>query len=69
MIDISGLSREEKLEFIGRLWDDLTSMHPEIPLTEWQREEIDRRLDELDRDGPKGTPAEIVLGRLRGQNE
>ena len=29
-----------------------------------QREELDRRLDELDREGPVGIPAEEVLGRL-----
>ena len=35
-----------------------------IPLTHTQREELDRRLDELDREGPVGIPAEEVLGRL-----
>lgn len=69
MIDISGLSREEKLELMERLWDDLRSTHEELPLLDWQREELDRRLDELDRNGPNGTPADIVLGRLRGRNE
>lgn len=69
MIDISGLSREEKLDLMERLWDDLNSTHEELPLLDWQREELDRRLDELDRDGPTGTPADVVLGRLRGRNE
>lgn len=69
MIDIDGLTREEKLELIERLWDDLASTQESIPLSEWQREELDRRLDELDREGPVGVPAEDVLGKLRGRNE
>jgi putative addiction module component (TIGR02574 family) len=69
MIDIDGLTREEKLDLIERLWDSLASTQEAVPLLEWQREELDRRLDELDRDGPVGIPAEEMLGKLRGRNE
>jgi len=65
MIDIEGLTRDERLELIERLWDSLTSTPEMIPLTNAQREELDRRLDELDREGPVGIPAEELLGRLR----
>ena len=65
MIDIEGLTRDERLELIERLWESLTSTPEMIPLTNAQREELDRRLDELDREGPVGIPAEELLGRLR----
>jgi putative addiction module component (TIGR02574 family) len=65
MIDITGLSREEQLELLERLWESLSSDPESIPFTAAQRAELDRRLDELDRDGPTGIPAEEVLGRLR----
>lgn len=69
MIDISGLTREQKLELMERLWDDLTSSQEGIPLWDWQREELDRRIDALEHDGMLGKPAEEVLARLRGRDE
>ena len=64
MIDISTLSREEQLELLEKLWDSLSSTPEAIPLSDTQREELDQRLDELDREGPVGIPAEELLGRL-----
>ncbi|MFN8634720.1 MAG: addiction module protein [Chloroflexota bacterium] len=69
MIDISGLTREQKLELMERLWDDLTSSQEGIPLWDWQREELDRRIDALEHDGILGKPADEVLARLRGRDE
>ena len=66
MIDISGLSREERLDLLERLWDSLTATQEDVPLLDWQRELLDRRLDELEREGPVGISAEELLGRLRG---
>ena len=63
MIDIDSLTPQERLDLIGRLWDSLSP--DDIPLTEVQRAELERRLDELDREGPVGTPAAEVLERLR----
>ena len=63
MIDITTLSREEQLQLLEKLWDSLSSTPEAVPLTDAQREELDRRLDELDREGPVGIPAEEVLGR------
>jgi putative addiction module component (TIGR02574 family) len=69
MIDIDGLSRDEKLDLIERLWDSLVSTHEDIPIPDWHREELDRRLDAFEQDGCTGTPAEELLSRLRGPNE
>jgi putative addiction module component (TIGR02574 family) len=65
MIDIATLSQEERLRLLEQLWDSLSATPEAIPLTEPQREELDRRLDELERDGPTGIPADEVLNRLR----
>ena len=69
MIDISGLSREERLDLLERLWDSLTATQEDVPLWDWQSEELDRRLDEFERDGDYGAPADEVLARLRGRDE
>ena len=65
-IDIAKLSPEERLELLEQLWDSLA---PEtIPMTDAQKEELDRRLDELDREGPVGLPWNEVLGRVAAKS-
>ena len=63
VIDVEKLPPEERLELLERLWDSLSD--EDLSLTNAQREELDRRLDELERDGPHGIPWEEVLDRLR----
>jgi putative addiction module component (TIGR02574 family) len=65
MIDISTLDREEQLTLLEQLWDSLSAREDAFPLTDGQREELDRRLDELDREGPTGEPVDDVLNGLR----
>ena len=64
MIDIATLSPDERLELLEQLWDSLSSNPDAVPLTKPQREELDRRLDELDGEGPVGIPWEEVYRRI-----
>src|SRR5947199_7616935 len=66
-IDIANLSAEERLRLLEELWDRLSATPEAVTLTNAQHEELDRRLDELDRDGPVGIPWEEVLRRIRGR--
>ena len=68
-IDIASLSFEERLRLLDELWDSLSRTPGAIPLTEAQREELDRRLNELDHEGPVGIPWDEVLGRIRGRSK
>ena len=62
-IDISDLTSEERLELLGDIWDSLAP--EEVPVTEAQRSELDRRLDDLEQDGDLGIPWEEVLRQIR----
>ncbi len=68
-IDIQRLNPSERLELLERLWDSLSAEPSNVPLTEPQRRELDRRLDALDADRtsgePLGVPWEDVLRQLR----
>jgi len=66
-IAIADLSPEERLRLLEQLWESLSATPEAVPLTNGQRQELDRRLDELDRDGPVGIPWEEVLGRIRSR--
>ena len=64
-IDITSLSSEERLRLLEELWESLSATPEAVPLTTAQREELDRRLDELDQDGNSGISWEDVLHRVR----
>ena len=65
-IDVSKLLPEERLRLLEELWDSLSD--EDIPLTTAQRSELDRRLDDLEREGPRGIPWEDILKRLRNKS-
>ncbi|MGE3166379.1 MAG: addiction module protein [Planctomycetota bacterium] len=66
-VDIKNLSPEERLTLLGDIWD---SLDPEvIPVTEAQRAELDRRLDEFERDRNLGIPWEEVLRQIRNRSK
>jgi putative addiction module component (TIGR02574 family) len=55
-IDLDHLSTEERLDLIGRLWDSLGAAASTLPLSPAQREELDERIDDMEREGPTGAP-------------
>ena len=68
-IDISTLTVEQRLELLDEIWVSLYETPQAIPLTEAQREELDRRIKDLDREGPVGQPLEQVLREIETGSE
>ena len=66
-IDVAKLSPEERLHLIDEIWESLSADPACVPVTDAQRGELDRRLDDLDREGPVGIPWDEVLRRLRSR--
>ena len=66
-VDISSLTPEERLGLLEELWDSLAAAPEAVPLTDAQRAELDRRLDDLEREGPLGIPWDEVLSRIRSR--
>ncbi len=50
--ELARLTSPERLALISQLWDSLED--EQLPLTEPQRAELDRRLEMLDQDRPNG---------------
>jgi len=65
-VNVKVLTRDEKLQLLEELWDSLEP--DDIPLTDVQRRELDQRLDELEREGPRGIPWEQVLREIQGRS-
>ena len=64
-IDINKLSPDERLDLIEELWDSLCADPSKIPLTDAQARELDRRLDEMEKDNTPGIPWETVVAQIR----
>lgn len=62
-IDVKSLTPQERLALLEEIWDSLES--EDVPVTDAQRREIDRRLDDLERDRDLGIPWEQVLRQIR----
>jgi putative addiction module component (TIGR02574 family) len=74
VIDISTLTVEQRLELLDEIWESLYETPEAIPRTEAQREELDRRIEEFDNEGPPGAPRagaplDEVLDRIRTNHE
>jgi putative addiction module component (TIGR02574 family) len=55
-LDIERLSPDERLDLMEQLWESLRKDPSSVPLTDAQREELDRRLDDLEADIQRGPP-------------
>jgi len=59
------LTVEQRLDLIGELWDSIPDSLDELPIPEWHREELERRLAAADADPDAAIPWEEVKKRLR----
>ena len=59
------LSVSERIQLVEDLWDSIATVPDGIPLTEAQREELDRRLDAYHKNPDAGSPWESVRERIQ----
>ncbi|HEX4610650.1 MAG TPA: addiction module protein [Urbifossiella sp.] len=67
-LGLTSLSPADRLALLGELWDSLTPDPTNIPLTDAQKADLDRRLAALDADPSAGSPWEEVKARLLGRS-
>ena len=58
------LSIPERLELIALLWDSIPDPAEAMPLPEWHRQELERRLADAEANPETGIPWEEVKARL-----
>jgi putative addiction module component (TIGR02574 family) len=64
-VDVRQLSPSERLRLLDEIWDSLEA--DDVPVTASQKAELDRRIEEMERDGGQGLPWEVVLDRIQGR--
>lgn len=56
---------EQRLHLVEELWDSIASDQGLLPVTDAQRNELDKRLDAYEKDGNPGRSAKDVLAEIR----
>ena len=64
-LNIDSLSPKERLRLIEELCESLSESPEALTLSDGQRVELERRLDDLERSGPEGFRWEEVLQQIR----
>ena len=67
MSSILKLPIEERIRLVEDIWDSIAADQSALDLTEAQRKELDRRLDEFERDGDIGREASEVIADIRSR--
>ena len=66
-VDIKNLTAKERLTLIEDIWDSLSP--EDVPVTDAQHAELDRRLDDLEGDRDLGIPWDEVLRQIRDRSK
>jgi putative addiction module component (TIGR02574 family) len=67
MADVLNLSVAERIQLVEDIWDSLAALPESVGLTEIQRAELDRRLEDYHKNPDEGSPWETVKARILGQ--
>ena len=63
--EILALPVADRVRLVEAIWDSISAIPEALPLTDWQKEELDRRLAEFEADPDPGSTLEEVFARIR----
>ncbi len=63
--EILALPVPERVRLVEAIWDSISAVPEALPLTQWQKNELDRRHAEFEADPDAGSTLEEVFARIR----
>jgi len=66
-LSVFDLSPSEKLQLVEDLWDDLAATPEDVPVHDWQKQELARRKANLLKNPAAGLPWRELKRRVRKQ--
>lgn len=63
--EILALPVAERVRLVEAIWDSISAIPEALPLSEWQKQELDRRLAEFEANPEEGATLEEVFARIR----
>jgi putative addiction module component (TIGR02574 family) len=67
LADVLELSVPERILLVEDIWDSIAVEPETVPLTDEQREELERRLDAYHKDPAAGIPWHEVVSRIKAK--
>ncbi len=67
MSSILKLPIEDRIRLVEDIWDSIAAEQSALDLTEAQRTELDKRLDDFEKDGEIGREASEVIADIRNR--
>lgn len=67
LAEIKELSVSERLQLVAEIWDSIAAAPEELPVSEAQRQELDRRLELHEKNPASGTSWDDVKARIRAR--
>lgn len=67
-ISVFELSPSEKLQLVEDLWDDLAANPDDVPVHEWQKEELARRRANLEQNPASALSWEEIKTRVKARH-
>ena len=64
-MNIRDLSLNDRIQLVEDIWDSIAAEQHSIPVTDKQRQELDRRLKSYELSGEEGVPAAESIERIR----
>ena len=68
LADVLELSVAERIRLVEDIWDSIATSTQPLPLTQAQREELDRRLEDYEKPLEEGSTWEEVRSRILGMH-
>ena len=65
--EILALPVDDRVRLVEAIWDSISAVPDAITLTDWQKQELDRRLAEYEADPDAGATLEEVFADLRAR--
>ena len=63
--EILALPVADRVRLVEAIWDSISAVPEALPLTDWQKQELDRRLAEFEANPEEGSTLEEVFARIR----
>jgi putative addiction module component (TIGR02574 family) len=64
----SSLSKAEKLQLVEDLWDDIAANPDDIPIHDWQKDELDKRKANLAANPQSALTWDEIVRRVRARH-
>jgi putative addiction module component (TIGR02574 family) len=67
LTNVLELSVSERILLVEDIWDSIAAVPEAVPLTDAQKEELDRRLDAYHKNPAAGSPWDEVVQRIKAR--